>query len=79
MSRLIGREYTENLKLSQLKLLLLLIYIKKQHAQREGKVRGELRCCRRLHNKQICVPQNAYFFKKVLKAAELIFAGAVDS
>ena len=38
----------------------------------------ERRCCRRLQNKQICLPQNADFLNKVLKAAELMFAGTVD-
>ena len=40
---------------------------------------GEVRCCHRpQQNKQICVPQNADFLKKVLKAGELILVGAVD-
>ena len=48
------------------------------HSSSGGKG-GEVRCCHRpQQNKQICVPQNADFFKKVLKAAELILAGAVD-
>ena len=39
---------------------------------------GRCGCCHKPKNKQICMPQNADFFKKVPKAAELIFAGAVD-
>ena len=39
---------------------------------------GGRRCCHRPQNKQICVPQNADFFKEVSKAAELILAGAAD-
>ena len=34
--------------------------------------------CRRPHNKQIYMPQNADFLQKMPKAAELISAGAVD-
>ena len=35
-------------------------------------------CCRRPQNKQICLPQNADFLKKVPEATESIFVGAVD-
>ena len=38
----------------------------------------ERRCCRRQQNEQICLPQNADFYKTVLTAADLIFARAVD-
>ena len=49
------------------------------HSSSVGTGGGEVRCCHRpQQNKQICVPQNADFLKKVLKAAELILAGAVD-
>ena len=35
-------------------------------------------CYRRPQNQQICLPQNADFYKTVSKAAYLIFVGAVD-
>ena len=39
---------------------------------------GARRCCRRPQNEQICLPQNADFYKNLSKVADLIFAGAVD-
>ena len=35
-------------------------------------------CCRRPQNEQICLPQNADFFKSVPKTEDLILDGAVD-
>lgn len=35
-------------------------------------------CCRRPKNELICLPQNEYFDEPVSKAADFIFAGAVD-
>ena len=43
-----------------------------------GKGVGGRRCCRRPQNEQICVPQNADFYKNLPKAADLILAGAVN-
>ena len=40
--------------------------------------RGRQRCCRRPQYKQICLPQNTDFYKTVPKAADFIFARAVD-
>ena len=39
---------------------------------------GVRRCCRRPQNNQICLPQNSDFYKAVPKAADFLFAGAVD-
>ena len=50
----------------------------KSEAFWEKFIKGSHRCCCRPQKKQICVPQNADFIKNVPKAAELIFAGAVD-
>ena len=46
------------------------------YSNMEGK--GQRRYCRRLQNEQICLPQNAVLYKSVPKAANLIFAIAVD-
>ena len=35
-------------------------------------------CCHRPQNEQIYLPQSADFYETVLKATDLIFAGAVD-
>ena len=45
---------------------------------REPNYQGGRRCCRRPQNGQNCLPQKADFYKIVPKAADLIFAGAVD-
>ena len=41
-------------------------------------IKGGRTCCHRLQNEQIYLPQNAYFYKIVPEAADLIFAEAVD-
>ena len=43
----------------------------------EGRGGGERRCCRIPQNEQICLPDNADFYKNLPKAVSLIYAGAV--
>ena len=44
-----------------------------------GLGRGARRCCRRQQNGQVCLPLNADFYKQLPKAADSMFAVAVNS
>ena len=48
------------------------------HTHTHTHIKRGRRRCRRPQNGQIYLPQNGHFYKTVPKAADLVFAGAVD-